>query len=193
MPIAATSTRSLPICMPSIWITSRSSLDRSDAIHSAMPLRRQRHEPARGRRLRHAVPGDDRNVALRQPHSAPELARRDVDQHQVHRPAAKPVLGLRRRPARQRNFLAVEAAHPRPIDRNLAAVEADLARRRAPAVADAASAAAVRRAGKLLRVLAHHLFNGADPAVRQKRSNELSTSRQAIFEAWRRAEGTSLW
>jgi hypothetical protein len=31
-------------------------------------------------------------------------------------------------------------------------------------VAGAASAAAVRRAGKLLRVLAQHLFNGPDPS-----------------------------
>src|SRR5258707_2065224 len=35
MPRAATSTRSLPMCSPSIWMTSRSSLDRSDAIQSA--------------------------------------------------------------------------------------------------------------------------------------------------------------
>ena len=89
------------MCKPSIWITSRSSLDRSEAIHSGHPLRRQRHEPARGRRLRGAVPGDGRQVPLGQPHRALKLARRHVDQHQVHRPAAKPVLGLRRRPARQ--------------------------------------------------------------------------------------------
>jgi hypothetical protein len=49
------------------------------------------------------------------------------------------------------------------MHRNLAAVEADLACRRAPAVADTASAAAVRRAGELLGVLAQHLFDGADP------------------------------
>jgi hypothetical protein len=49
------------------------------------------------------------------------------------------------------------------MHRNLAAVEADLARRRAPAVADTASAAAVPRAGKLLGVLAQHLFDGANP------------------------------
>jgi hypothetical protein len=49
------------------------------------------------------------------------------------------------------------------VDYNLAAVEADLALRRAPAVADAASAATVRRAGKLLRVLAQHLLDGPDP------------------------------
>jgi hypothetical protein len=36
MPRAATSTRSLPICRPSIWMTKRSSWDRSDAIHSGL-------------------------------------------------------------------------------------------------------------------------------------------------------------
>ena len=127
------------------------------------PLRRQRHEPARGRRFRGAVPGNDGQIALRKPHSPPELARRHVDQHQVHGPAAKPVFGLRRRPGRQRNFPPVEAAHARSMHRNLAAVEANVARRRAPAVADTASAAAVRRAGELLGVLAQHLFDGADP------------------------------
>ena len=59
--------------------------------------------------------------------------------------------------------MTIEAAYPRPVHRNFAAVEADLALRRTPAVAGAASAAAVRRAGKLLRVLAQHLFNGPDP------------------------------
>ena len=44
-------------------------------------------------------------------------------------------------------------------------LSADLALRRAPAVADAASAATVRRAGKLLRVvLAQHLLDGPDPS-----------------------------
>jgi hypothetical protein len=58
--------------------------------------------------------------------------------------------------------MTIKAAHPRPMHRNLAAVEADLALRRAPAVAHPASAGAVRRAGKLLRVLAQHLFDGPD-------------------------------
>ena len=47
--------------------------------------------------------------------SPPGFARRHVNQHQVHGPAAKPVLGLRRRPARQRNFVTIEASHPRPM------------------------------------------------------------------------------
>jgi hypothetical protein len=33
---APTRTRSLPMCRPSIWITGRSSCERSEAIHSAM-------------------------------------------------------------------------------------------------------------------------------------------------------------
>jgi hypothetical protein len=58
--------------------------------------------------------------------------------------------------------MTIKAANPRSMHRDLIAVEADLALRRAPAVVDAASAAAVRRAGKLLRVLARHLFDGPD-------------------------------
>ena len=88
--------------------------------------------------LQRAVPGDDRPIALGQPHGTPQLARRH---------AAKPVVGLRRPPSGQRSFVAVEAAHPRAMHRNLATMEADLALGPAPAVADAASAAAMRRAG----------------------------------------------
>ena len=42
-------------------------------------------------------------------------------------PAAKPILGLARRPGRQLDVMAVIAAHPRAMHYNLAAVEADLA------------------------------------------------------------------
>ena len=58
--------------------------------------------------------------------------------------------------------MAVKATHPRPMHLNLAAVEADLALGRAPAVADAASTAAMRRTSEPLRVLAQHLLNRSD-------------------------------
>src|SRR5262249_14696779 len=51
------------------------------------------------------------------------------------------------------------AAEPTPF----ATVETDLSLGPAPAVADAASATIMRRAGELLRVLAKHLFDGSDP------------------------------
>jgi hypothetical protein len=46
---------------------------------------------------------------------------------------------------------------------DLTAVESDLALGRAPALADTASAPAMRRAGELLGVLAQHLLDGANP------------------------------
>ena len=82
-------------------------------------------------------------------------------------PAAKPVLGLCRRPGRQRNFMAVVTAHPRALHGNLATMETDLSLGSAPAVADAASATIMRRAGELLRVIAKHLLDGSDSG-RQK-------------------------
>src|SRR5262249_36426664 len=102
-------------------------------------------------------------IALGQPHGTPELARRHVDQHQVHGPAAKPVLGLCRRPGRQCNFMAVVTAHPRAMHSNLATIKTDLSLGPAPAVADPASATMMRRAGELPRVLAKHLLDGSDP------------------------------
>src|SRR6516162_11596526 len=92
-----------------------------------------------------------RQITLRQSHSTPQLARRDVDQHEVHGPAAKPVLGLRRRPGRQRKLMAVIATHPRATDRNLAAVEAYLAFGSAP---HSVARPGMRFAGKLLGILA---------------------------------------
>src|SRR5258708_37336896 len=79
-------------------------------------------------------------MALGQRNRTPELARRHVDQHQVHGPAAKPVFRLCRPPGRQRNFMAVVTAHPRAMHDNLATTETDLSL----AVADAASAYAAR-------------------------------------------------
>ena len=53
----------------------------------------------------------------------------------------------------------------KPPRRALAKIaSAAFALRRAPAVADAASAATARRAGKLLRVFAQHLLDGPDPS-----------------------------
>src|SRR3982751_6123527 len=45
----------------------------------AHPLRRQRHEPTRRRRLRYAGAVRCWNIALWQPNGAPEPARRDID------------------------------------------------------------------------------------------------------------------
>ena len=59
--------------------------------------------------------------------------------------------------------MAVVTAHPRAMHGNLATMETDLALGPAPAVADAASATIMRRAGELLRVLAKHLLDGSDP------------------------------
>jgi hypothetical protein len=49
------------------------------------------------------------------------------------------------------------------MDGNIAAMEADLALGSAPAVAYAASTAAMRRAGELLGIRAQHLLDGSNP------------------------------
>jgi hypothetical protein len=56
-----------------------------------------------------------------------------VDQHQIHRPAAKPILGLGRRPTRKHHLAAVETAHPGTMHPHLATVETDFALGPAPA------------------------------------------------------------
>ena len=95
-PIASSRVGSLVTCMPSIWITSRSSYDRSAAIHSLI----RSADNATNRRDTAAF--DTRSCGGRDVSSgsgtAAEAACRDVDGHQVHRPASEPVLGLRRLP-----------------------------------------------------------------------------------------------
>ena len=82
------------------------------------------------------------------------------------------------------------------MHRNLAAVEADLALGSAPPLADAASTAAMRLAGKLLCVLAQHLLDGSDPG-RQTKAFEgavhiLQSRLKAGHERERRRRGNSL-
>ena len=58
--------------------------------------------------------------------------------------------------------MAVVTTHPRAMHGNHATMETDLSLGYAPAVADAASATIMRRAGELLRVIAKHLLDGSD-------------------------------
>src|SRR5438132_276307 len=78
-------------------------------------------------------------------------------------PPPEPVLLDRLLPARQRKLVAREVAHPRPLDRNLAAVEADLASGAAPAVTAPPLAAGVARPASILRVFHHHGAQRLDP------------------------------
>src|SRR5262249_57974164 len=76
--------------------------------------------------------------------------------------------------------MAVIATHPRATDRNLAAVEADLAFGSAPALPYRSPP---RLCGLPARSWASPrsiCSTASIPAVRQKRSNELSTSCQAV-------------
>src|ERR1700722_8567880 len=117
---------------------------------------RQRHEVPRSRRLRHAGPRLRWNIALGKSHRSAVFPRRDIDQHQVHRPLAEPVLCDRTVPARKRQFLTCKVAHARPLDRYLAGMKANLALGSAPAVSPPSFAADVASPTGLLRVLLHH-------------------------------------
>ena len=118
---------------------------------------------ARGRRLRHPASRRRRNVSLRQSYCTPELARRHVDQHQVHRPRAEPVLVYSLLPAFQWQFFAVEPAYPRPLDYDLASVETDLALRAPPAMTAPVLAARMPWPTCHLGVCFHHRAQRFDP------------------------------
>jgi hypothetical protein len=73
-------------------------------------------------------------------HRTFELARRDVDQRLVYGPFTEPVFRHRPFPTGKSLLLAVEATKARAFNRDLAAVETDLAFRLAPAMRPSARA-----------------------------------------------------
>ena len=111
-----------------------------------------------------------RQITLWQSHSTPQLARRDVDQHEVHGPAAKPVFRLCRPPGRQHNFMAVVTAHPRAM---LPLVLPQRWPTRPPPRLCGAPVSCCASSQSICSM-------APIPAVRQKRSKELSTSCQAV-------------
>ena len=127
------------------------------------PRRRQRDKMPGSRRSRQACPLWRRHVALGQAHRPSEPARRDVDQHLVHRPFAEPVFALRGLPTGKSLLLAVEAAKPGTRHLDLAAVETDLALRLAPAMRLAPTTPFMALAAGRQRVLLHHLGERLEP------------------------------
>src|ERR1700730_5986118 len=141
---------------------------------------RQCHEVPRSCRLRYSGPRWRGNIALGKPHRSAEFPRRYVDQHQVHRPLAEPVLRDRTLPARQRQFMALKVAHAGPLNRHLASVEADLALGSAPAMTAPAIAAGMASHASLLGVLFHHGSERLDPG-RQTKSIKADRNRVPSF------------
>ena len=124
---------------------------------------REFNETPRDRRLRAAVARRCRNIAAGKPNRTAEPAGRDVDQHEVHRPLPKPVLGLCRLPARQGKLGAVTATHARPFDRDRATVKADLPLGPPPAMPGTHARAAMARPAQPFGVLRHHAGERGDP------------------------------
>src|SRR5215468_11114605 len=61
-------------------------------LHKALhALARQRHKMSRCRGLRRPGSRWCRNIALRKPYRPTEFPRRDIDEHQIHRPLPEPV------------------------------------------------------------------------------------------------------
>src|SRR5580704_5858253 len=151
---------------------------------------RQRHEVPRSRRLRHSGPRRRRNIALGKPHRTAEFPRRDVDQHQVHRPLAEPVLRDRTVPARKRQLLPSKVAHARPLDCYLAGMKSKLASGSAPAVSTPSLAPGVPQASSAsFSIIAP---SASMPAARQNRSKLADTSSQALPTAPIFVEGNAV-
>src|SRR5262249_23679677 len=126
-------------------------------LHKALhALARQRHKMSRCRGLRRPGSRWCRNIALRKPYRPTEFPRRDIDEHQIHRPLPEPVLPPCLLPARQRDLLAAELTNPRPFDVDLAAMEANLPLRVPPAIPAPALSTRVARPAKFLSLLLHH-------------------------------------
>src|SRR6516162_5734787 len=170
-PTAASNTRSSSMWMPSIWITSRFSFDRSEAIHSFM---RSADSPTNRRDaadLDRPAPFSAGTSPPGRRTARPNLRRRHVDQHQVHGPLAQPILGHRRFPARQRYLAAGAGPHSRSLQLDLARVEAQLSLGPPPAIPIPTVIATIADAAQPSRVPLHHASQRRD-ARRQAESLE---------------------
>src|SRR5215469_7666359 len=114
------------------------------------------------RRLGKAGAMTRRDVAFWKPHRSAELAGRDIDQHQVQRPLAEPILGHGCLPARQPDLAAVAGTDARPRQFDLAPVEAELPLGPPPAIPILAFSPAIAHAAKPGRVLLHHVSQCRD-------------------------------
>src|SRR6516164_2173341 len=153
--------------MPSICRTRRSSFERSAPNHS----RSRALDSAT--KCRDAADFDtpDPAGAGTSPsgsRTAPEFPRGDVEQHEVHRPFAKPVLPRRVLPTRQRQLMASNIAHPRPLDFHLTGLEGDLPPRAPPPIATAPFASRMAWSAGIRCVLVHHLAERCDPRGQAK-------------------------
>src|SRR3954462_7704738 len=166
--------------MPSIWITSRSRPERSDAIQSFMRAADSATKRRGGGRFRQTSPRGPRNVPLRTPNRSGKLARRDIDQHLVHGPLPEPVLRNCRLPTRYRLLLPVKVAKPWPLDFDLAAVEADLALRFPPAVRLPVTPSRMAWTTDCSRIVIHHLAKGLHPGSQAKQLEARRNIRQSL-------------
>jgi hypothetical protein len=156
--------------MPSICATRRSRPESSAVSHFRSRALDSATKMPRSRRLRHARPRRRRHVALRKPHCV-GISRGDVEQHEVHRTFAKPILPRRVLPTRQRQFVASNIAHPRPPDFHLTGMKGDLAPRAPPQIATAPFASRMAGSAGIRCVLVHHLAERRDPHGQAKDRN----------------------
>src|SRR5471030_877366 len=152
--------------MPSIWIANRSRSSSLVSIHAFM-----RAADNATRR---------RNVSLGQADRTLETARRDVDQHLVHRPFAEQVLADSALPTRQNALGAVEPTNARALNLDLAAVKADLAFRPPPAVRLALLAPLMAPPAGRRRVLLHHLAQRLKPGGKAEAFKARRQARQSL-------------
>ena len=168
--------------MLSIWITSRIELGQVDGpSYSCMRVGRESRRSGARPPTEHPASRRRRNVSLRQSYCTPELARRHVDQHQVHRPRAEPVLVYSLLQLSSGSSLPVEPAYPRPLDYDLASVETDLALRAPPAMTAPILAARMPWPTCLTSASASIIAPSVSiPAARRNRSNDADISSHAL-------------
>ena len=117
---------------------------------------RQRHEAAGHRRFGHTRTAGRADAAFRQADRTAVLARRDVDQHQVHRPFTQQVIGHSLLPARQGHLCPVASAYPGPLKLDLAAMEAQFPFGLPPAMPGLAVLSPIAGTAELDSIFFHH-------------------------------------
>jgi hypothetical protein len=156
MPIAASRVSSLLMCMPSIWIASRSNCDRSADNHAfirsadSATNRRDTADfdtPAPGAA---AMSPSGRRTARPKRRVDTLISIRFIAHYRASPQPAPPA-------TREHNLSTASGPHARSLDPHLAAVEAQLADGAAPAIATSINIPAVACTAQVDRVLLHHV------------------------------------
>src|SRR5262249_42031374 len=166
--------------MPSIWITSKSRPERSDAIQSFMRAADSATKRREAAGFDRPAPPGPGTSPPGNPTQRAKLRVATLISNRVMAPLPSPLSPTAPPHPRTRRPLPEKAATPWPLDFNLAAGEADLALRFPPAVRPPVTTSRMPWTTDCLRIAIHHLAKGLHAGSQTKQLEARRNLRQGL-------------